>query len=70
MIMAGLRGCVLRLVCMSESCQACRAGSILVAADMLEPKSQQPCPLAGKSVSRNTKCSLTNRRFKACCGRG
>jgi hypothetical protein len=29
----------------------------------------QPCPLAGMPVGRNTKCELTNKAFKACCGK-
>lgn len=29
----------------------------------------QPCGLAGQSVGRNTKCPVTRKAFKACCGR-
>lgn len=29
----------------------------------------QPCPLAGMPVGRNTKCELSNKAFKACCGK-
>ena len=28
-----------------------------------------PCPLAGRPASRNTKCPLTRKAYKACCGR-
>ncbi len=29
----------------------------------------QPCGLAGQSVGKNTKCPLTKKSYKACCGR-
>lgn len=29
-----------------------------------------PCPLAGLQVGKNTKCTLTRKAYKACCGRG
>lgn len=29
----------------------------------------QRCGLAGQPVSRNTKCPLTRKAFKACCGK-
>ena len=34
----------------------------------LGPKGQ-PCALAGMEVAKNTKCPLTKKSFKACCGR-
>jgi hypothetical protein len=38
------------------------------------PRSQrsakgQPCPLAGQQVGKSTKCPLTRKAFKACCGK-
>ncbi|KAL4425345.1 hypothetical protein ABPG75_009361 [Micractinium tetrahymenae] len=36
--------------------------------DHLGPKGQR-CGLAGQPVSRNTKCPLTRKAFKACCGK-
>lgn len=29
----------------------------------------RPCPLAGTEAGRNTKCSLTRKAFKSCCGK-
>lgn len=29
-----------------------------------------PCPLAGVQAGRNTKCPLTRKAYKACCGKG
>ena len=29
----------------------------------------QPCPLAGVQAGRNTKCPLTRKAYKACCGK-
>ena len=28
-----------------------------------------PCPLAGVQAGRNTKCPLTRKAYKACCGK-
>ncbi|CAL8470101.1 g9643 [Coccomyxa elongata] len=53
----------------SEFERAAPGGTIMVVADAKEPKSKQPCPLANTYVSRNTKCPLTSRRYKACCGK-
>lgn len=32
--------------------------------------SGQPCPLAGQLIGRRTTCPLTQKKYKACCGRG
>ncbi len=29
----------------------------------------QPCPLAGMDAGKNTKCPLTRKAFKSCCGK-
>ncbi|KAK9808068.1 hypothetical protein WJX73_001534 [Symbiochloris irregularis] len=39
-----------------------------VAEGAVGPKGK-PCGLAGMAVSRNTKCPLTRKAYKACCGR-
>ncbi len=36
--------------------------------DHVGPKGQR-CGLAGQPASRNTKCPLTRKAFKACCGK-
>lgn len=35
---------------------------------VVSPRGGQ-CPLAGQPASRNTKCPLTKKAYKACCGR-
>jgi hypothetical protein len=44
------------------------AGGAMVPMDAVGPKGQ-PCPLAGSLVGRNTKCTLTRKAYKACCGK-
>lgn len=40
-----------------------------VSLDAKGPKGQ-PCPLAGINVGKNTKCPLTKKAYKSCCGKG
>lgn len=44
------------------------AGSEKVPSDAKSPKGY-PCPWAGQSVGRSTKCPATKKSFKACCGK-
>lgn len=41
----------------------------LVPADATFPKDGRPCGLAGHEVGRNTRCPLTKKAYKNCCGK-
>lgn len=44
------------------------SAALAVPLDHTGPKGQ-PCGLAGQPVGKNTKCPVTKKAFKACCGR-
>ena len=45
------------------------AGNVVVPTTATGPKGK-PCPLAGINAGKNTKCPLTKKSYKACCGKG
>lgn len=47
---------------------AAAAAGVTVPLAAKGPKGE-PCPLAGSTAGRNTKCPLTRKAFKACCGK-
>lgn len=44
------------------------ATSVLVPKDAVA-RSGEPCPLAGQTIGRRTTCPLTQKKYKACCGK-
>ncbi len=48
--------------------KAALPGSKTVPSDAKSPQGY-PCPWAGQSVGRSTKCPATRKSFKACCGK-
>ena len=56
----------------SSTNSATSGGGIEVPMDAVssfKDKKGQPCGLAGRNVGKNTKCPLTKKSYKACCGR-